>query len=176
MRTRSFSTGGTIAVLVTLALVACGNDGRKGFEADEATSPNAPGPAATTTGADASNGGDAAPSGKSKPGVGYPPGSCNPFTCKTGCCGPDGKCQEGKQPSACGKGGLACMNCAAMGFGCTDQGCNAQATCAGCDGCCKAGTCNPNGKTQDNACGKNGEVCVDCTSSGRVCNGGGVCM
>lgn len=172
MKTRTYAVTGIVASFV-LVLFACGNDGRRAFEPDETASPSTPPPGATTSGAEA---GPAPEAGRGKPGVGYPPGSCNPFTCKNGCCAPDGTCMAGKEPSRCGKGGLACMDCAAMGFGCTDQGCNPTATCAGCGGCCKAGSCNENGKTQDNACGKNGDLCIDCTSSGRTCNGNGLCQ
>jgi len=164
-----------VASIVTLTvLVACGSkDNGRGFETDVA----AAAPAAPADGGPAAAGSQEAgvTAGNSRPGVGYAPGSCSPLTCKSGCCGSDGKCLPGTEPAQCGKGGLVCMACSAIGYGCTDQGCNAAATCTGCDGCCKAGTCNPNGKTQDNACGHGGAVCKDCTSSSQSCDGNGNC-
>jgi len=99
---------------------------------------------------------------------------CNAHTCKDGCC-KNGQCVQGEAPSQCGGGGLACVDCTVYKLGCVNRGCGV-ATCPGCDGCCLAGTCNTNGKSQDNACGKSGEVCTDCTSSGRTCNGLGSCI
>jgi hypothetical protein len=160
-------------VLVMGALVACGSKGDRSFDSEADPTTPVEGGAAP---AKAQEGGAPATSSNgSSPGVGYPPGSCNPLNCKTGCCGADGKCLPGTAPAQCGKGGLVCMNCAAVGYGCVSQGCEANATCANCDGCCKAGTCNPNGKTQDNSCGRGGAVCRDCTSSSQTCDGNGSC-
>jgi hypothetical protein len=171
MRRLHFLSGAAAAIL--FVLVACGNDERKAFEADEATSRSDP--TAPSTAQDAGNRDAATTLGKGKPGVGYPDGGCSPLTCKTGCCTPEGTCKEGTTAGLCGKGGLLCVDCSAMGFGCVDQGCNAAATCPGCDGCCKAGTCNAYGKTQDDACGRGGALCKDCTSSGQSCDGNGSC-
>ena len=159
------------ASIVTLTLVACGSSKQKGFETDVAPAAPAEGGPATT----APSEGGAANGGHGAPGVGYPPGSCSPLTCKSGCCGSDGTCLPGTAPAQCGKGGLVCMACSAIGYGCVNQGCSAAATCTGCDGCCKAGSCNTNGKTQDNACGRSGAVCKDCTGSGQTCDGNGNC-
>jgi len=161
------------ASAVVAALVACGSKGDRSFDSD--TDPtNAAEGGASPSKAQAQDGGSATGSGSS-PGVGYPDGGCSPLSCKSGCCTAEGTCLPGTAPAQCGKGGLVCMNCAAVGYGCVNQGCNGAATCASCDGCCKAGTCNPNGKTQDNACGHGGAVCVDCTSSSRSCDGTGNC-
>ena len=161
-------------LVVTGSLVACGSKGDRSFEtATDPTTAAEAGPGSGSDAAKAEDGGVVTSNG-SRPGVGYPDGGCNPFTCRTGCCTGD-TCLPGTAPAQCGKGGLVCMNCAAMGYGCVSQGCNPAATCAGCDGCCKAGTCNPNGKTQDNACGHGGAVCVDCTSSSLACDGTGNC-
>jgi hypothetical protein len=172
MSARSWLAVATISVAVLSALVACGSKGDRRFDSDTDPTNAAEGGAAPAKVAD---GGAAATSNGSSPGVGYPDGGCNPFDCKSGCCTAEGKCLAGTAPAQCGKGGLVCMNCAAIGYGCVNQGCAAAATCAGCDGCCKAGTCNPNGKTQDSACGHGGAVCVDCTSSSQTCDGNGNC-
>ena len=44
-------------------------------------------------------------------------------TARRGCCTADGTCLPGTAPAQCGKGGLVCMNCAAVGYGCVSQGC-----------------------------------------------------
>lgn len=169
MSARIWSMGAGLAVVV--AVVACGSKGDRSFDTDTDPTTAAEGGAAP---AKAEDGGVVSSNG-SRPGVGYPDGGCNPLNCKTGCCTADGTCLPGTAPAQCGKGGLVCMNCAAVGYGCVSQGCAAAATCASCDGCCKAGTCNPNGKTQDNACGHGGAVCKDCTSSSQACDGNGNC-
>jgi hypothetical protein len=160
--------------VMVVVLAACGSKGDRSFDSDVNPTPAAEGGAAPAKAADAGGGGGGE-GGVGSAGVGYPPGSCNPLNCKTGCCTAEGTCLPGTAPAQCGKGGLVCMNCAAIGYGCTNQGCNAAATCANCDGCCKAGTCNPNGKTQDNSCGRGGAVCRDCTSSSQTCDGNGSC-
>jgi hypothetical protein len=158
-------------LLVSLAVVgvagailfACGNDsssgtpppnGTDGGLVDEAGNPIPPGGEGGTVSGD---------------------GGCGPSTCKSGCCAM-GVCVEGKQPSQCGKGGLACVDCTPLSMGCANQGCAVVTKCENCDGCCQAGTCNPNGKTQDDSCGANGALCVDCTGSSRTCNGNGSCI
>ena len=163
-----------IATLV-LMVIGCGSSkDNRGFGTDVAPAATAPTPAEGGA-APAGSQEAGAPNGGGSPGVGYAPGTCNPLSCKSGCCGTDGTCLPGTAPAQCGKGGLACMACSAIGYGCVNQGCFAAATCTGCDGCCRAGTCNPNGKTQDNACGHGGAVCRDCTSSGQTCDGNGNC-
>jgi hypothetical protein len=162
------------AVFVVIgAVVACGSKGDRSFdtETDPTTAAEGGAPPAKAQAQDAG----VVTSNGSSPGVGYPDGGCSPLSCKSGCCTADGTCLPGTAPAQCGKGGLVCMNCAAIGYGCVDQGCNAAATCPNCDGCCKAGTCNPNGKTQDNACGHDGALCKDCTSSSLSCDGDGNC-
>ena len=173
MSRRSLRAWVACAFVVTLSLlVACGSKNERGFETD--VSPNAAAEGGNPSTSTPQEAGVVLADGSS-PGVGYAPGTCNPLTCKSGCCGSDGACLPGTAPALCGKGGLVCMACSAIGYGCVNQGCSAAATCTGCDGCCKAGTCNPNGKTQDNACGHGGAVCVDCTSSSQTCDGNGNC-
>jgi hypothetical protein len=166
MSRRSWIAG--VSLLTLVLLVACGTKDRGGFDTDVA-------PAAAGEGGPAAPGSPEGGGGDGSPGVGYPDGGCSPLTCTSGCCGSNGACLPGTAPAQCGKGGLVCVDCSAVGYGCVDQGCNAAATCTGCDGCCKAGTCNPNGKTQDNACGRGGAICKDCTSSSQACDGNGNC-
>ncbi len=173
---RSAVAGGSVVVVVALvALVACGSSSdRGGFDADAGGADGASVSVAPTVPREAGSEAGSSKGGGS-PGVGYPAGSCSPLTCKDGCCSNDGVCVPGTAPGQCGKGGLVCMACSAIGYGCVSQGCAAGATCTGCDGCCKAGTCNTNGKTQDDACGHGGAACVDCTGSGQTCDGNGSC-
>jgi hypothetical protein len=64
----------------------------------------------------------------------------------------------------CGAGGLICLNCKAMGMGCSAGGCG-TVSCTGCTGCCDpTGTCQTTGMTDDQACGANGAACIDCTA------------
>jgi len=167
-----------VAVVALVALVACGSSGsdRGAFDEDAggARAETGASPATGDGGGGAATGADGSTGGGS-PGVGYPDGGCSPLTCKDGCCSNDGTCLPGTAPAQCGKGGLVCVACSAIGYGCVSQGCSATATCTNCDGCCKAGTCNPNGKTQDNACGHGGALCTDCTGSGQTCDGNGSC-
>jgi hypothetical protein len=159
-------------VLVSLlALVGCGKDRGSFDDSQPKTEVTQNAPGASSGGADTKEGGGGGPGY----GDDIPLPSCGPHNCKTGCCSQGGACVEGTAPDQCGKGGLDCMNCKAVGYGCKDQGCNPQTTCTGCDGCCKAGECNTAGKTQDNACGGGGAVCVDCTTSGQTCDGNGHC-
>jgi hypothetical protein len=177
---RWWSGAACVPVAAFVALVACGTSGSDrgafdedagGASAEAGASPSTPASGGDAGGATTADGGGATGS----PGVGYPDGGCSPLTCKDGCCSNDGTCLPGTAPGQCGKGGLVCVACSAIGYGCVSQGCAANATCTNCDGCCKAGTCNPNGKTQDDACGHGGAVCNDCTSSGQTCDGNGSC-
>lgn len=94
---------------------------------------------------------------------------CGPGSCP-GCCLGD-ICLEGKALSACGGGGLACVECIG-GMICQqgacrprDQGCS-SANCG--DGCCAGDTCRSG--VGNDACGTGGEPCVDCAASGGVCS------
>jgi hypothetical protein len=165
------------ALVASVAVVACGTSGgdRGAFDEDAGGAGAEAGAAPANAASGDGGGATSADGAGGSPGVGYPDGGCSPLTCKDGCCSNDGTCLPGTAPAQCGKGGLVCVACSAIGYGCVSQGCSATATCTNCDGCCKAGTCNPNGKTQDNACGHGGAVCTDCTSSGRTCDGNGSC-
>jgi hypothetical protein len=180
-RRTSWRSGALAVAFIVLAalaaLVACSSSGgdRGGFDGDAGGS-SADGAAVSMSAASQDGGaGHEGGLGGGSPGVGYPDGGCSPLTCKSGCCSNDGTCLPGTAPAQCGNGGLVCVACSAIGYGCVSQGCSPAATCTGCDGCCKAGTCNPNGKTQDNACGHGGAVCVDCTGSNQTCDGNGAC-
>lgn len=98
---------------------------------------------------------------------------CGASTCNGGCCA-GGKCQAGTVDLACGKGGVACVDCKAAGKTCeaasqtckgTTPSCSAT-TCAA--GCCQGGACMA-GNT-DSACGKGGASCADCKAAGKTCD------
>jgi hypothetical protein len=86
-----------------------------------------------------------------------------------GCC-KNNQCSPGNTGAACGKGGVACVDCSASSKTCNAGGvCEAVASCgpASCNGCCSGGQCL--GGSSDGACGKGGVGCVDCAASSKVC-------
>jgi hypothetical protein len=102
------------------------------------------------------------------------------LTC-SGCCAPDGSCQTGDSPTACGSGGTPCIACG-TGQTCTNQICGGglkdlgtndkpAGSCATtCSGCCVGETCVS--APTDAKCGTKGAACVDCTTTGKVCSAG----
>jgi formylglycine-generating enzyme required for sulfatase activity len=93
--------------------------------------------------------------------------ACLPSTCD-GCCDGRGKCQPGSQPSACGTGGLECVDCSALNGSCREMTCSPTLPCnaATCGGCCdERGMCLSG--TFAEACGGGGATCVHC--GGQAC-------
>jgi len=78
------------------------------------------------------------------PDWGTPPPSCGPSNC-TGCCKAN-KCELGGSGNACGKGGVACKQCAVGTYcykgDCSLTNCVTHAECAG-DSVCASGVCVP---------------------------------
>lgn len=97
--------------------------------------------------------------------------SCSPATC-SGCCALDEgrrRCLSGTEPSACGRSGASCADCAEQGRAC-DLGSRACGTtscsAANCDGCCVGDKCLPGDIAT--ACGAKGEACGAC-APGQAC-------
>jgi hypothetical protein len=104
-------------------------------------------------------------------------GSCNAQTCAGGCCDQGGLCNMGTSDFQCGVNGQGCQNCAQFGEICRFQTCQPNMGCspATCPtGCCQGNICVAGG--DNTACGAAGQVCKDCTGSGDVCNGMGICI
>jgi hypothetical protein len=79
---------------------------------------------------------------------------------------------NGGSDTACGFGGQACQNCAAMQDTCQFQQCMPLCNPNNCAGCCDStGMCQPG--FLDNLCGGFGGVCQDCTKlmPPSTCNG-----
>lgn len=98
-------------------------------------------------------------------------GSCNTTNCMNGCCTSSGICILNITESACGK---AAVQCAA---------CNTNQVCDTALGACKAANCDDKcidvagncigSATDDSACGNDGKICKDCsTTPGAHCVGG----
>lgn len=91
-----------------------------------------------------------------------------------GCCDLAGVCRPGGDIFACGVGGVDCLDCGALGFGCTSGQCVGEppkcspSTCPGC--CDDQGMCRPGSET--NACGASGGACVDCGGQQQGCVAG----
>lgn len=98
---------------------------------------------------------------------------CAPGNCP-GCC--DGtSCLSGGTNTACGKGGVACVDCASLSAVCNGATgkCESTGSCspASCSsGCCAGNTCMPG--TAPTACGTGGALCVSCTQSYQSCTAG----
>jgi hypothetical protein len=117
---------------------------------------------------------------------------CGPLTCAGGCCSANKCVQLAGSPSACGTGGVQCVDCGGKnGSACVNNtcGCNSEKDCsqgnactgnrcgtacgppsAPCNGgCCDDGTCNSGKST--NACGSTGGACAHCgtCSLGPIC-------
>ncbi len=121
----------------------------------------------TTAGAGGSGGAASTTAGT---GGGSP---CNPATCANGCCSND-LCMAGTSDTSCGKGAAACEDCAATGHPCIDKVCAQVAKCdaVSCPGgCCLGGDSCELGLS-DQACGKGGVACVNCSSQGQACVNG----
>jgi hypothetical protein len=106
-------------------------------------------------------------------------GICSSRTCPTGCCDPSGRCLSGQTLNACGTGGKACSDCAAIGFSSCNvalgqvcasetQACG-RATCP--EGCCAAigdlTFCTAG--TASARCGGGGGQCYDCSAQREEC-------
>ncbi|MFB6351597.1 MAG: hypothetical protein ABEK29_07410, partial [Bradymonadaceae bacterium] len=94
--------------------------------------------------------------------------SCSGCLLKAG-----GKCVDGTEARACGRGGGLCTACG-DGEVCNDGRCEA-APCSPetCDGCCYDGECQPGVK--DFACGSGGQRCGTCPES-KHCTPEGRCV
>lgn len=94
---------------------------------------------------------------------------CNSTTC-AGCCNGQ-TCQSGVQDGTCGKGGVTCTDCKALGEYCNGGTCSmVPPTCgpSNCpNGCCNGNTCVTG--TADKQCGKGGAGCTDCTTNNQIC-------
>ena len=107
--------------------------------------------------------------------------SCSSRTC-LGCCGIDDgrmRCLSGTEPSACGRSGVECSDCADDGRTCdgSTRSCgSAKCDATNCDGCCVGDKCLPGDVAS--ACGAKGAECNSC-ANGQVCaavsGGGGRC-
>ncbi len=107
--------------------------------------------------------------------------SCSPSTC-SGCCATDEgrrRCLSGTEPSACGKTGAQCSDCASQGRACdaSTRACGStKCDASNCDGCCVGDKCLPGDVAS--ACGTKGAQCDSC-ASGQLCRtqagGGGIC-
>ncbi len=98
--------------------------------------------------------------------------ACDPTTC-LGCCDPQGVCQPGDQPNACGQGGLDCQSCPPEAS-CTADGCADAPGCSvsNCTGCCHQDHCQPGDRKSD--CGQNGASCQRCDGAMK-CSAAGTC-
>jgi hypothetical protein len=114
------------------------------------------------------------------PAVDAPPASvdavCGPSNCP-GCCDDAGVCQPGNTEAQCGEQGRACIACNPKFDLCAPdpanpdgQVCFSPCDFKGCNyHCClRTGACT-SGVTDD-ACGSTGQLCVDCTTTGQVCD------
>ncbi|MBX3213136.1 MAG: hypothetical protein KF850_13965 [Labilithrix sp.] len=107
--------------------------------------------------------------------------SCSSSTC-LGCCAFDDnrlRCLSGTEPTACGRSGAECSNCATEGRTCdgASRACGAtRCDATNCDGCCVGSTCLPGDVAS--ACGSKGEQCGSC-GAGQLCRvlpgAGGTC-
>ena len=105
-------------------------------------------------------------------GGGGTPQTCTAATCN-GCC--DGtQCREGVTDNNCGRGGGACVACAA-GTSCDAGVCTGAGSCSpeSCDGCCNRGSCHE-GDSQ-NFCGRGGVTCAACRARESCDAGSCVC-
>jgi hypothetical protein len=126
---------------------------------------------------------------------------CNARTCSSGCCDLTNRCQPGSDPAACGTSGNQCRMCP-LGDACSQGVCllgtvgggngstggggfatgggtgGGSSSCSpsNCFGCCSStGTCQPG--TSAGTCGRNGQVCSNCSVLGRTCDApSGTCV
>lgn len=101
-----------------------------------------------------------------------PLGLCNAQSCPSGCCDFQGTCQQGLADLACGNSGAECVDCGGVGEVCSNQECAYPSASAACARTC-AGCCDPLGNcavgTSDTTCGREGELCADCSTVGAQC-------
>lgn len=79
-------------------------------------------------------------------------------------------CMPGTSDSACGNGGALCQDCLAMNGSCSAKTCVNQPQCnqISCpQGCCLNGACELG--LSDQACGKGGVACKNCSAQGQIC-------
>jgi hypothetical protein len=97
--------------------------------------------------------------------------SCGSRTC-LGCCAIDDgrlRCLSGTEPTACGRAGNSCADCAEDGRACnpSTRACGAtRCDPSNCDGCCVGDQCLPG--TIASACGVKGAQCRTC-AAGQTC-------
>ncbi|MDB4943138.1 MAG: hypothetical protein JWP97_2672 [Labilithrix sp.] len=113
-----------------------------------------------------------------------PVASCGPDECPNGCCSFDGgqaTCLAGTDPTACGRAGDTCLDCAQQGRACDSfsRQCGAgKCDASNCAGCCVGDQCLTG--LENTACGAGGTACTSCTSTGQTCggtgSGGGQCQ
>ncbi len=111
---------------------------------------------------------------------------CDGTTCPGGCCvarpGGPAECFTGVDPTACGTGGAACVNCTTTGQSCDprSRSCSAATKCdpTTCAGCCVGDQCLTG--VAPTACGSKGGQCQNCQALGTTCDpvpgGGGACQ
>lgn len=75
----------------------------------------------------------------------------------------------GSSNTSCGNGGQLCQDCIAAGGSCSNKACILQPPCGqqSCDGCCQNGNCVLG--LSDQACGKDGVNCKNCSNQGQAC-------
>ena len=95
------------------------------------------------------------------------PPFCTAFNCSPGGCCQGNQCMPGTTDDACGAGGTACLDCAAMGGVCAAQQCVTGCSASTCSGCCDGDVCAVG--TQSVACGAGGIPCQDCTAGHLSC-------
>ncbi len=100
------------------------------------------------------------------------PPTCTASSCMGGCCvGPD-TCVMPDGDTSCGTGGEQCENCTGEGKVCVAHVCTVipcATSCATTNGCCSPdGVCHAG--FLNNACGDDGDACVDCTTTSETCD------
>ncbi|MBZ5637609.1 MAG: hypothetical protein LAO51_02510 [Acidobacteriia bacterium] len=111
---------------------------------------------------------------------------CDPISCPLGCC--SGTTCATPSASACGIGGVGCVNCGMVADSCVDGVCrcdggsacgagqqcvNGACACSATScpaGCCSGTTCTA--PPDPSACGIGGAACIDCGLTGDACVGG----
>lgn len=99
--------------------------------------------------------------------------NCGPGECPAGCCAFEGgqpTCLAGTDPSACGRFGGSCNDCAQQGRSCdtVTRACSlGKCDATNCKGCCVGDQCL--GGNDSQACGSLGESCKSCKQTGQSC-------
>jgi hypothetical protein len=102
--------------------------------------------------------------------------NCGSGECPAGCCNFDSgraTCLAGTDPTACGRSGNVCSDCAQEGRSCDTLSrlCSVgKCDATNCKGCCVGDQCLPGFDNQ--ACGSVGQACVSCMQTGQTCGAG----